>query len=182
MILDAGSGLGSLIQPWKNAGYRTLGIDSDNNSSAEIKINFLKIEKWEYEQPSLVICNPPFNGYGRKLASEVWLDKIISLFGKNIPLILFTPVGLRNNLTQKSQRYQKFLKGDYPAIKTIITLPKNIFTGVLFHSEILVFNIDGLPAHYFLPELTEIQVEIEKFATIFEQINTATTPKNTGQS
>ncbi|CAG8563830.1 5517_t:CDS:2, partial [Gigaspora margarita] len=54
-------------------------------------------------------------------------DKIIELFGKEIPIVLFTPTGLCSNLTTKSPRHKKFVNGDYPPVSSIIRLPKNIF-------------------------------------------------------
>jgi type I restriction enzyme M protein len=72
---------------------------------------------------------------------------------------------LRFNLTLESRRFLKFDSGEYPKIKSIITLPKNIYNldddnlhdnnggkGIIFHSEILLFNIKGLESHYFLPK------------------------------
>jgi type I restriction enzyme M protein len=158
LVLDPCSGQGSLLEPWKKRGYQTLGIDVDKQSSADIQTDFLSLEQWEHEKPTLIVCNPPFNGYGRQLASEVWLKKIINLFNKEIPLVLFTPVGLRNNLTSQSLRYHKFISGEYPTISSIITLPKNIFSGVIFHSEILLFNIQGLKPHYYLPKYNARQL------------------------
>jgi len=66
-----------------------------------------------------------------------------------VPIVLFAPVGFCANLTLESQRLEKFHNGTYPPIASRITLPKNIFEGVIFHSEILIFNISGLKSHYF---------------------------------
>lgn len=85
-----------------------------------------------------------------RLGSEIWLDKILELFGKEVPIVLFAPIGFRMNLTLKSKRHEKFDNGTYPPIVSCISLPKNIFEGVIFHSEILIFNIKGLKPHYFL--------------------------------
>ena len=105
--------------------------------------------------------NPPFNidkktkkyikeHYGgRPLLPEVWLQKALELFGKKIPIVLFTPYGLRLNQTTESKRWLKFIGGEYPEISSIISLPKNIFDGILFHSEILIFNVNGIKPHYF---------------------------------
>jgi type I restriction enzyme M protein len=100
-------------------------------------------------KPQLILCNPPFNGYGQKLGSEVWLEKIIELFGRDIPVALFVPAGFCLNLTLESERHRKFDQGEYPPISSRITLPKNIFPSVVFHSEILIFNIPNLQPHYF---------------------------------
>jgi hypothetical protein len=175
LILDPCSGTGNLLEPWKKIPHSyTLGIDIDKDlREPDVYTDFLSLERRVYEsyllsrfacEPpiSLVLCNPPFNGYGNKLGSEmrsientsialgqVWLDKIIELFGKEVPIVLFTPVGFRLNLTLESPRHKKLAEGIYPPISSQITLPKNIFEGVIFHSEILIFNIPNLKNHYF---------------------------------
>ena len=164
-VLDPCSGMGNLLKPWKDAGYPTRGIDIDKNSAANTKADFLKDKLFHFPQykqkkriednKTLILCNPPFNGYGKKLGSEVWLDKIIELFGKEIPIVLFAPIGFRLNLTINSNRWKKLNNGDYPVINSIISLPKDIFEGVVFHSEILIFNIKGLEAHYLYDDLSE---------------------------
>ena len=159
-ILDPCSGQGSLLTPWKEVGYLTWGIDIDPISNADAKMDFFACQPYASEwndEMNLVLCNPPFNGYGKKLGSEVWLAKIIELFGQDIPIVLFVPVGFRLNLTLASQRYLKFANGEYPEIKSSITLPKNIFAGVEFHSEILIFNIPNLQAHYFFSPTSQIE-------------------------
>jgi hypothetical protein len=64
-------------------------------------------------------------------------------------MVLFVPIGFRMNLTLTSERKMKFEDGTYPPIVSHISLPKNIFEGVIFHSEILIFNVKGLKGHYF---------------------------------
>ena len=56
-----------------------------------------------------MIANPPFNveaktkmimkaEYGaRPLLPEVWLKKTVSLFGVDVPMVMFAPYGLRLN-------------------------------------------------------------------------------------
>ena len=152
-ITDPCCGQGNLLKPWKEAGFNTYGNDIDINyleqGLAQGACNFLKKEPAPVLPPQLILCNPPFNGYKGKLAPEVWLDKILELFGKEVPIVLFTPIGFRLNLTFESGRYQKLTNGTYPEISSQITLPKNIFPKVIFHSEILIFNIKGLKNHYF---------------------------------
>lgn len=152
LILDPCSGQGSLLSFWKEAGYPTWGIDIDLDSTANAKTDFFTIKPYQSEwnlEVNLILCNPPFNGYGNKLGSEVWLDKIIELFGKDIPIVLFAPMGFRLNGKQNGKRWNKFISSKYPPISSIISLPRDIFTGVEFHSEILIFNIQGLKPHYF---------------------------------
>lgn len=107
---------------------------------------------YPFEYPDLVICNPPFNGHsGKKLYPEIFLEHIFKLFGPKIPVVLFAPMGLRLNQRQKSKRWH-WLRDCGAEITSIISLPLDVFEGVEFHNEILIFNIKGLKPHYFLPE------------------------------
>jgi type I restriction enzyme M protein len=161
-ILDPCVGGGNLLEPFDNAGYRTIGIDiEDQGWSHTIIRNFLSVKSGEFSRPGLVIANPPFNidaktkemasqiAGARPLLPEVWLRKIIELWGKDTPICLFTPYGMRLNQTVHSRRWKRFVSGEYPSISSIISLPKDIYDGILFHSEILVFNVRGLEPHYF---------------------------------
>ncbi len=162
LILDPCAGAGSLLKPFKKAGYKVLGVDIEEQGFNPVRIkNFLSLKKNEVKKPSLVVVNPPFNidkktkdyikkhYHGRPLLPEVWLMKVIELFGPSIPLVLFAPYGLRLNQTLTSRRWNKFCTHQYPEISSIISLPKDCFKGVLFHSEILIFNIKNLKPHYF---------------------------------
>ncbi|MCY4088863.1 MAG: SAM-dependent methyltransferase [Candidatus Saccharibacteria bacterium] len=161
-ILDPCVGGGNLLKPFDDNGFQTIGIDIEDQGYPRTLVkNYLAVKCGELPSPSLVIMNPPFNiddktktyikkhYHGRPLLPEIWLQKAIELFGIDIPIILFTPYGLRLNQTVNSKRWQKFISNEYPAISSIIALPKDIFEGILFHSEILIFNIDGLRGHYF---------------------------------
>ncbi|WNE40796.1 MAG: hypothetical protein mread185_000253 [Mycoplasmataceae bacterium] len=187
LILDPCVGDGHLLIPWKEAGYKVEGIDIEEKKFPKTrKMDYLVSKKDDYkEKPKLILINPPFNihkdmeeqdttfkyliesGWSKRpFLPEVFLAKTIELFGKDIPIILFTPYGMRFNLTLESRRFLKFDNGDYPEIKSIITLPKNIYNfdesnllesknkdkGIIFHSEILLFNLENLKAHYFLPK------------------------------
>ncbi len=162
LIIDPCVGAGSLLQPFQAAGYETLGLDIEDQGFPNTQLrNFLGVKKGAMPDPALVIANPPFNIDGktkelakkivgaRPLLPEVWLRKIIELWGKDIPICLFAPYGLRLNQTTKSKRWMAFTSGDYPAISSIISLPKDIYEGVLFHSEVLIFNRPDLQGHYF---------------------------------
>ncbi len=98
----------------------------------------------------LCIMNPPFNaGTGRKLAVEVFLDKVIELCGKDISIIMITPMGFRLNVKKNSNRRNNFINDKYPDITSIISLPLDTFENTLYHCEILIYNIPGLKPHYF---------------------------------
>ncbi len=150
-ILDPAIGQGSLVKPWMGGFQNVIGVDIDKNSKAccdqFILGKFEEIEGWNYEIPDLILCNPPFNGAkGRKLYPEIFLRHIVKLFGKNIPIVLFVPMGFRLNQTMSSSRWN-WLKENME-ISSIISLPVNCFGKVKFHSEILIFNIPQLKPHY----------------------------------
>jgi type I restriction enzyme M protein len=168
LILDPCVGEGSLLKPWRLNKYRIIGIDiEDQNYPETIVKNYLEIKKGEIEQPSLIVMNPPFNidgktkeyikqNYGgRPLLPEVWLQKALELFGNKTPIAMFTPYGFRLNQTDESKRWKKFIEGEYPEITSIISLPKNVFEGILFHSEILIFNMPQLKGHYFIKDIND---------------------------
>lgn len=161
-ILDPCVGRGSLLEPFRRNGYHTIGIDIEDQGYPDTIVrDFISISPGELPYPALVIANPPFNvdsktkdviaaKFGRRpLLPEVWLHKCVELWGQEVPLVLFAPYGLRLNQTVKSQRWKRFRARYYPPIQAIISLPKNIYQDVLFHSEILIFNVDGLQGHYF---------------------------------
>ncbi len=161
-VIDPCVGAGSLLKPFGQADYTTIGIDIEDQGFPEtIFRNFLSIDRGEFEKPSLVIANPPFNiddktrelatriGGRRPLLPEIWLRKILQLWGRKVPICLFAPYGLRLNQTCTSKRWQAFITGIYPEISSIVSLPKDIYEGVLFHSEVLIFNVGGLKPHYF---------------------------------
>ena len=167
LIFDPCVGGGSLLMPFMRAGYRVLGVDIEDQGfeGTEVK-NYLTMRKGEIEDPSLVIMNPPFNIHrdlnrevsqyirmsygGRPLLPEVWLMKALDLFPKDTPIVMFTPYGFRLNQTFKSKRWKRFMKGNYPEITSIVSLPKDHFEDILFHSEVLIFNLPDLKGHYFL--------------------------------
>ena len=161
-VFDPCVGAGALLWPFKEAGFNTLGIDIEYQGFPNtICENYLAVTPGTFATPSLVIANPPFNiddktkelaaelAGRRPLLPEVWLQKIIQLWGKDVPICLFAPYGLRLNQSLNSRRWQAFVTGEYPKISSIVSLPKDIYDGVLFHSEVLIFNIEGLEAHYF---------------------------------
>ena len=153
VILDPSIGRGSLIKPWRNKKCRIIGIDIDKQSKNYcdkfIHSKFEDVESWSYKMPDLILCNPPFNGAtGRKLYSEVFLRQIVELFNNKVPVVLFTPMGFRLNLTVNSSRWNWLISTI--DISSIISLPKNCFNEVIFHTEILIFNMPKLKPHYFL--------------------------------
>lgn len=164
IVVDPCVGEGSLLHPWKRNGYGVMGIDIEQQGFPHTKVkNYLEVQKGEIkEQVSLVIMNPPFNidsktktyikeHYGgRPLLPEVWFSKAVELFGRDVPIVMFTPYGFRLNQTVESKRWMKFVNEEYPPITGIVSLPKDVFENILFHSEVLIFNIHMPNGHYFV--------------------------------
>ncbi|CAH1770816.1 637_t:CDS:1, partial [Entrophospora sp. SA101] len=51
----------------------------------------------------------------------------MELFGKEIPIVFFAPIGFRLNSTLTSKRYLKFIDGIYPEISSQIALTRDIY-------------------------------------------------------
>ena len=180
MIVDPSIGSGNLVKPFSKAGYKILGYDI-NDDPDRIKIegfnqfNFLEETK-KRDDVSFVICNPPFNTdkrnkdflkkekMGKALLPELFAEQAFYLYGRDIPLILFSPMGIllnqrmydkdkdgRKVTKNKGERYRK-MRDRFPEITSIISLPLDVFSGVEFHNLVLMFNIPQLKPHYFLPE------------------------------
>ena len=162
IILDPCVGEGSLLTPFQDNEFKVKGIDvKDYGFKNTLIKNYFMVDSEELKNVGLVICNPPFNfkklmkNYvvrytgGRPLVPELFLQHTLDLLGMKIPIILFTPVGFRLNCNFSSKRRKKFLLGQYPEIKSIVSLPKDVYEDILFHTEVLIFNMEGLKAHYF---------------------------------
>ena len=62
IVLDPCVGAGSLLAPFVEDGFQTIGIDIEPQGFPNtIHRNFITVEKGDYPTPSLVIVNPPFN-------------------------------------------------------------------------------------------------------------------------
>ena len=153
IIFDPAFGSGRLTDPWYNSGSYVIGCDIQNQVACRHEFNECKFEDLNPRYlPDLVICNPPFNGAsGKRLYPEVFLEHIFKLFGTDIPVVMFAPMGLRLNQRRKSKRF-RWLRDCGAEITSIISLPLDIFEEVEFHAEILIFNVKGIKSHYFLPE------------------------------
>ena len=155
IIFDPAIGSGRLTDPWFMSGSYIVGCDIEDKRATTQMFYKGKFEDsifpFEY-YPDLVLMNPPFNGcQGRRLYNEVFLEHVFKLFGVNMPVVMFSPMGFRLNQRKKSKRW-RWLRDCGANITSIISLPLDIFEGVEFHQEILIFNVRGLNAHYFLPE------------------------------
>ncbi len=154
-VLDPGIGKGSLSMLWRENGASIIGSDIESHGKKYSDLfllgKFEEIEKWEWEKPDLIICNPPFNAYGEgKLYPEIFLRKMIELFGEKQKIVLVVPMGFRLNQRVTSERWN-WLSNSKCKITSIISLPIDCFKAK-FHTEILIFNIPKLKPHYFLYE------------------------------
>jgi len=134
------------------SGDRRLTKDFDCNIiNYEIKEGTDFLKETNKIDCDFVIMNPPFNigGTGRKLAVEVFIDKILNLVDNTIPIIMICPMGFRLNQRVTSKRWRK-IRDQYPPITSIISLPLDIFEDTLFHCEIICFNCNLFDPHYFL--------------------------------
>lgn len=61
------------------------------------------------------------------------------------PIVFITPHGFRHNVRGTSARLA-FLQT--LNITSVITLPLDVFEGVLFHTEVLILNLPWLKSHY----------------------------------
>ncbi len=135
-ILDPSAGDDRLTAPWNDTEVVRYELKDGKNFLAALPCAV-----------DLVLCNPPFNlGVGRKLGSEVFLEKIVDVVGSETPIVLMTPMGFRLNQRRTSPRIAK-IRDRYPRITSIVSLTIDTYEDVLFHSEILFFNMPKLPPH-----------------------------------
>jgi len=155
-VLDPAIGAGALTEPWRASGRTIFGCDTNPASAHYADIfrrgPFEDIKRWSAPTPDLVLCNAPCNGgKGKGLYPEVFLRHLVGLFGNGLPIALFCPMGLRLNQRLRSGRYG-WLRDSGPTITDIIALPLDIFPGVQFHMELVMFNLPNIEHHRFLPQ------------------------------
>lgn len=152
-ILDPAIGTGRLTDPWRD-GRWIMGVDIENKQPDcdEFYHGRFEDQREFGHRPSLVLCNPPFNGAtGNRLYAEVFLAHVFELFGPTVPTVMFVPMGFLLNQRRRSKRF-RWCRDSGAKITSIISLPLDTFPGVEFHSEILIFNVRGVHPHYFLSE------------------------------
>ncbi|MDO7598036.1 MAG: SAM-dependent methyltransferase [Pseudomonadota bacterium] len=134
VILDPCAGNDNLTQFYPNADIIRYEIKEGRDFFESTQIDC-----------DLVVCNPHFNGAeGRKLFPEEFLRHIIMVVPPQIPIVFITPPGFRLNVRGTSARLA-FLKT--LNITSVITLPLDVFEGVLFHTEVLILNQPRLKSH-----------------------------------
>ncbi len=166
-IVDPCCGTGNLLKPWK-VNHTVMGYDVVNQVNMSKMVyamqNFLEIEE-SFLRPDLVICNPPFNRTmkwaedtkdqkvdKRMLIPDVFLQHIFKLYGEDVPVALFVPMGFRLNQRRHSKRFRYYRDKCKAKITSIVSLPLDSFPGVEFHMELLLWNMPELEPHYFLSE------------------------------
>lgn len=143
-ILDPSAGAGALTKPWKGVkviSYEILKGRDFFDCPAHINADF-------------VLCNPPFNSNNGETGflPQLFLERIVKVVPPRTPIVLFTPMAMRLDQTSRSSRW-RWLRDHCPPITGIVTLPHDAFgTEVKVHSEILLFNMPKLAAHYFLSD------------------------------
>ena len=156
-VYDPAIGNGRLTNPWFEAGCYVRGCDIKPKPRSlqchdYLRGRFENVIPGSIARPDLVLCNPPFNGAeGKQLYPEVFLRRIFEVWGPRTPTVMFTPMGFRLNQRCKSKRW-RWLRDSKARLKSIVSLPLDVFPGVEFHAEILIFNATRIKPHYFLPE------------------------------
>lgn len=156
-VFDPACGGGNLLLPWIKNGTYTFGVDIDPNWIRPQGMGFWlgPFENYPPDQdmffktPDLVVCNPPWSGHWQNANyTEVFVRKIVTLFGPKIPLVLLCPMGFRLNQRAGSSRARWL--ADTLEISSIISCPANLYPTVDFHNEILLFNIKRVKPHYWI--------------------------------
>lgn len=154
IVLDPACGTGNLLVPWKKC--LTVGVDTDMAALATAEHRGIRTTLSNFETyacpftPGLILCNPPWNGNWKgESYPEVFLRRIVTLFGKDIPIVFLCPMGLRLNQAMKSRRW-KWIR-DTLTITSIVSCPRDLYPNTEFHSEIIFFNIRRVKPHYWLP-------------------------------
>lgn len=150
VVLDPCIGTGQLVAPWVNDS-QIIGVDIESNRGGAdlfIQYPFDIFSTWEHPVPDLILCNPPFNGGETQMMwPERFLRTMVSLFGRDMPIVLFCPHGFRLNQRGTSKRLL-WMRDYGPKISSVITLPIDTFPETLIASEVLIFNVSGLDPHY----------------------------------
>lgn len=155
VVFDPCAGLGNLLEPWKQ--IYCCGVEINKERFQESRRRGFDIfgqafELYEHHKvpPDLILCNPPWNRHWKGLNySEIFLRKIVELWGKDIPIAFLVPMGFRLNQRTNSQRFQ-WMKTKGPQITSIISCPLDMYPDVKFHNEIILFNVKRVKPHYWI--------------------------------
>lgn len=140
IVFDPACGSGNLLAPFKDKirmGADIFNFDKDEDI-VFLKGDFLDWKKDNYGKVDFIPMNPPYNHtdesrakWGRStLFPELFADKCFELFGKDVKMILFTPMGLRLNTrcnkNKQGERY-KNIRDNWGEITSIVSLPLDLF-------------------------------------------------------
>lgn len=189
-VFDPAVGSGNLLAPFEEQvtiGCDVLAFEPDIDEF--FRDDFLT---WHGDfsdiDVDLVVMNPPYNHsresarrWGRgSLFPELFADKCFELFGKDVKMVMFTPMGFRLNTRsytgKQGSRYRN-IRDNMGKITSIVSLPLDMFPNADFdpekdevrrnpskgimksnikrketQQEILFFNMPDLEPHYCLPE------------------------------
>lgn len=144
-IFDPAVGSGNLLDPFTNV--IKMGADiTDFNPVVDSfhEGDYLDWPKGDYGDIDLILTNPPFNHspesrakWGRSsLFPEMFADQSFKLFGKNIKMVLFAPMGLRLNTrcyTKKQGDRYRNIRDNWGAITSIVSMPLDVFHNPNFN-------------------------------------------------
>jgi len=163
-VIDPASGNGNLLKPWWESGYKTIGVDIDEERNVDYESFSYDENALEWftkinvsvpgNKHDLFILNPPFNTdhrnkqylkdnkLGKALLPELFFKAIMDNYGHDTMLVMFAPMGFYFNQRTFSKRW-KSLRDEYGDVYLtgFCPLPLNIFEGVEFHVGLWFYNL-----------------------------------------
>ena len=174
-ILDLCCGSGNLSWKFEETGCSVIGVDIIDHSK-DFKGKFYKESYFEfadklkslYEHPKFILINSPWNNpkklFGKAYLPEMFLRKILKVYGPDIKIVMFTSYTLLMNsrINTKSRKYnrQDWLRDCGADITHIVQLPLDFFPNVKMWNHILFFNFD------------DSEVNIKRFDFLSEDFKT----------
>lgn len=166
IIFDPAVGSGNLLAPFGNE-YTKMGCDIVD-FGADLDSSFVDdFLSWRgtYPEIDLFLGNPPYNHnkesrqkHGKNsLLPEMFAEKGFELFGRDLRMVLFAPMGMRLNTrcyTKKQGDRYRSIRDNFGDITSIVTLPLDLF-----------------PNPNFDPSLPEIRRNPKRFKKEFPDLN-----------
>jgi hypothetical protein len=148
-IFDPAVGSGNLLDPFEDGKYIKMGCDIEDFGArldSSFKDDFLS---WRgtFPKVDLFLSNPPYNHtkksrekYGRgSLLPEMFAEKGFELFGRDLKMVLFAPMGMRLNTrcyTKKQGDRYRNMRDKFGDLTSIISLPLDMFPDPKFDPSI----------------------------------------------
>lgn len=175
IILDPCVGQGALLKPFKKYfgdAIETVGIDIVDYEGREcdtfIQADWLSTtkQKLDFDRVLFTCLFPPFsdmktnpdymkqdilgrvnfkNKYNSFLP-DIFFSHLLEYIEKPMAYII-TPMGFRLNQRTVSHRRNKYIRDTVNIITGIVSYPIDVFPETLYHSEALIWNVPGIPAH-----------------------------------